>query len=265
VVDLIDLGVEYLRLERRGVIGWCTIDRPEARNALTAAMYSGLGKALQRATDDPSLEALVLTGTGDVFIPGGDVKAESGEERMIPSQTLPFAAFLNSSIPVVSAINGVCQASGLLFAMLSDVSVASERATFRAPELLVGVPDTWLAAVLPTHVGMGRARELVVTGRRIDAIEAQSIGLISRVVEHDRLDEAAETVALDILETAPKARMQWKHAANLRYGAIDEVAFDAATSSPEIAEGMAAFIERRPAAWSRRATQRMYQDRLRDT
>ncbi len=255
MTELIDLGVEHLRFERRGVVAWCTIDRPEARNALTKFMYRGLGEALQRTIDDPNLDALVITATGNVFIPGGDVESESGEEKMIPSQTVPFRAFRDSPVPVITAINGACQASGLLFAMLSDVSVASDRATFRAPELLVGVPDTWLAAVLPAHVGMGRARELVMTGRKIDAIEAQMIGLISRVVDHDRLHEVTQEVVLDILETAPEARRQWKQAANARYGTIDEAILDGATSGPEVAEGVAAFLERRPPSWSRRASQ----------
>jgi enoyl-CoA hydratase/carnithine racemase len=248
------LGVEHLRFERRGSVAWCTIDRPAARNALTSAMYIGLGEALERTTRDPDLEALVITALGDVFIPGGDVKDNSAGAKMVPSQTVPFAAFRDAVVPVVTAINGLCQASGLLFAMLSDIAIASVRATFRAPELFVGVPDTWLAALLPAHVGMSRARELVMTGRKIDATEAHAIGLVSKVVDHDRLQEAAQEIVLEILETAPEARKQWRRAANALYGAVDEETLDRATAGPEAVEGMAAFLEHRPPAWSRRAS-----------
>ena len=82
---------------------------------------------------------------------------------------------------MVAAVNGICQAGGLLIAMLSDIAVASDRATFRVPELLRGIPDATYAAVLPAHVGMAVARDLLLTGRRFDAAEAQRLGVISRV------------------------------------------------------------------------------------
>jgi enoyl-CoA hydratase/carnithine racemase len=168
---------------------------------------------------------------------------------LLGMDVLPFSALRHSAAPIVSAINGLCQGGGLMTALLSDVAVASERATFRAPELLRGVADSWYAAVLPAHVGIARARELVLTARRIDAVEAERIGLIARVVPHDELLDTAEQIATRILETAPIARAQWKRMVNGQYGWVDEPTFAASVRAPECAEGFKAFVEKRPPSW----------------
>lgn len=248
-----DLGTRYLRLERQGRVAWCRIERPEVRNAISPAMYVGLGRAIAAANNDPDIDALVITGTGDVFIPGGDLGGgEEGPTDVRPSAILPWPAFLASQVPIVTAINGICFASGVMFALLSDVAVASDRATFRVPELVRGVPDLWLAAVLPAHVGVGRARELALTNRKIDATEARAIGLVERVVEHDRLEEAADAAVHEILETAPAARNLVRQAMNARYPTVDLMSMDRAMTGPEVEEGFSAFIEKRPTSWSPR-------------
>ena len=161
-----DLGTPYLRLERRGPLAWCIIDRPEARNALTAVMYFGIRRAVDLVNSDPDLHALILTGTGDVFCPGGDLRRDRSEDdgtmvELLGSDVLPFEAIRRSAAPVVSAINGLCQGGGLTIAMLSDVSVASERASFRGPELLRGIADTYYAQIMPMHVGIALTRSHV--------------------------------------------------------------------------------------------------------
>ena len=93
-------------------------------------------------------------------------------------------AIRDSDAPVVAAVNGICQAGGLLIAMMADIAVASDQATFRVPELLRGIPDATYAAALPAHVGIAVARDLLLTGRSFDAAEALRIGLLSRVVAH---------------------------------------------------------------------------------
>src|SRR5579859_1247853 len=194
-----DLGAGGLRFERDGVIGWCIIDRPAARNALTPAMYFGIKRAVRLVNQDAELAALIITGTGDVFAPGGDLggRREPGDEPVpdIGHDILPFLSIRDSRAPVVAAVNGICQAGGLLIAMLSDICVASERATFRVPELLRGIPDATYAAVLPAHVGIAVARDLLLSARKFDAAEARRLGVISRVVSHDQLREAAITAA----------------------------------------------------------------------
>lgn len=250
-----ELGTPHLRLERRGPIAWCTIDRPAKRNALTPAMYFGLKRAVRLVNVDPDLAALVITGIDDVFSPGGDLggRVEAGEEPVpegLGLEVLPFLAVRDSRAPVIAAVNGLCQGGGLLIAMLSDVAVVSDRATFRAPELLRGIPDAFYAAALPAHVGIAVARDLLLSGRVLDAAEAQRVGLISRVVAHDQLGPAAAEAADQVLRSAPEARAHVKRMLNERYGSIDlQTMALALETSDEMREGMRAFIEKRAPRW----------------
>jgi enoyl-CoA hydratase/carnithine racemase len=249
-----DLGASGLRLERDGPIAWCVIDRPEARNALTPAMYFGIKRAVRLVNRDPDLAALIITGAGDVFAPGGDLggRSQPGDQPLpdIGHDILPFLEIRDSRAPVVAAVNGICQAGGLLIAMLADIAVVSDRATFRAPELLRGIPDATYAAVLPAHVGIAVARDLLLSGRRFDAAEALALGVISRVVPHDQLRAAAVEAVREILQTPPMARMHVKRMLNERYGLIDyQTMFWALEESPEPREGMLAFMEKRPPSW----------------
>ena len=249
-----ELGASGLRFERDGVIAWCTIDRPEARNALTPAMYFGIRRAVTLVNRDPDLAALIITGTDDVFAPGGDLggRTDEGDAEVpdIGADILPFLPIRDSRAPVVAAVNGICQAGGLLIAMAADIAVVSDRATFRVPELLRGIPDASFAAFLPAHVGVAVARDLLLSARRLDAAEAQRIGLVSRVVPHDELRDAARNAAREILRTPPMARMHVKRMLNERYGLVDyQTMFWALDESPEPREGMAAFMEKRPPSW----------------
>jgi len=249
-----ELGTPALRFEREGSIAWCVIDRPAARNALTPAMYYGVKRAVSLVNSDPDLAALIITGTGDVFAPGGDLggRSEAGESwpDAVGSDVLPFLAVRDSRAPVVAAVNGLCQGGGLLIAMMADIAVASDRATFRVPELLRGIPDATYAAVLPAHVGVAVARDLMLSARRVDAVEAVRIGLISRLAPHDELRSAALEATRQILQTAPDARLHFKRMLNERYGTIDHpTMFWALEHSPEPREGMQAFMEKRQPNW----------------
>lgn len=250
-----DVGTRSLRLEREGPILWCTLDRPHARNALTPAMYFGIKRAVRLVNADPELRALILTGTGDVFAPGGDLggRYEPGDAHVPQGMTyeiLPFVAIRESMAPVIAAVNGICQAGGLLIAMMADVAVVSERATFRVPELLRGIVDATYAAVLPAHVGMAQARDLLLTARPIDAAEALRIGLVSRVVPHEALREEALKAAGEILRTAPEARAHVKRMLNQQYAPIDyETMFASLAHGQEPREGMQAFMEKRQPNW----------------
>jgi enoyl-CoA hydratase len=249
-----ELGTTNLRFEREGPIAWCVIDRPHARNALTPAMYFGIKRAVRLVNADADLAALIITGTGDVFAPGGDLggRTEPGDEPTpdIGSDILPFLAIRDSRAPVIAAVNGICQAGGLLIAMMADIAVISDQATFRVPELLRGIPDATYAAALPAHVGVAVARDLLLSGRRFDAAEAQRIGLLSRMVPHDQLRSAALAAAKDVLQTPPDARVHTKRMLNERYGNIDyQTMFWALDHSDEPREGMNAFMEKRRPRW----------------
>ena len=248
------LGTSNLRLERDGPLAWCVIDRPSARNALTPAMYYGIRRAVQLVNRDPDLAALIITGVGDVFAPGGDLggRSEEGDEPIpdIGADILPFLAIRDSRAPVIAAVNGICQAGGLLIAMMADIAVASDQATFRIPELLRGVPDATYAAALPAHVGLAVARDLLLSGRPFDAAEAQRLGVISRVVPHEEVRSAAVEAAKQVLRTPPDARVHLKRMLNERYGTIDyQTMFWALNHSPEPREGMRAFMEKRKPNW----------------
>jgi len=250
-----DLGTANLRFEREGSVAWCVIDRPAARNALTPAMYYGIKRAVRLVNADPELGALIVTGVGDVFAPGGDLGGRSEPGDTLPphvgEDVLPFLEIRNSRAPVIAAVNGICQAGGLLIAMMSDIAVASDRATFRVPELLRGIPDAFYASALPAHVGVAVARDLMLTGRRFDAAEAQRLGVITRVVPHDELRAAALDAARQVMRTPPDARTHVKRMLNERYGFIDtQTMFWATYYSPEMREGMRAFMEKREPDWA---------------
>lgn len=253
-MERVDLGTPFLRCEVDGHLAWCTIERPQARNALTSAMYYGIKRAVAFVNRREHPTALILTGTGDVFAPGGELRGKQEDENpalagLSAGDVVPFEAIRTSPAPVVAAVNGIAFGGGLLIAMLSDVAVASERATFRAPELLLGIADTGYAAYLPPHIGLARARDLLFTGRRVAAPEALAIGLVARVVSHDRLLDEARQVAEDILRTGPDARLHVKRILNGGYGNVDRMTFEASVFGPEAREGMRAFAEKRSPGW----------------
>lgn len=250
-----DLGTPFLRLEREGHLAWCTIDRPESRNALSAAMYFGIKQAVRFVNGLQEPAALLITGVDDVFAPGGELRGVVEDPNPVVDQLgtgelLPFEAVRESAAPVVSAVNGICQGGGLIIAMLSDVAVASERATFRAPELLRGIADTGYAAYLPAQIGVANARDLLLTGRKLDAEEALRMGLVSRVVPHEHLRDEAIAAAESILRTAPEARLHVKRILNERYGHVDRMTMDwSIFRGGEAREGMRAFAEKRSPEW----------------
>ena len=247
-------GTQFLRLERRGSIAVLTVDRPHRRNAMTPAMYFGVRYAVDRVNRSDDLAALVITGSGDVFIPGGDLGGDQEDSwadlaRLLHMDNVPFDAIRHSAKPVVSAVNGICQGGGLIIAMLSDVAVASTSATFRAPEIFRGIADTGYSAILPGQIGIPRARDMLLTGRTVDAPTAESWGMVTRLVEpgHE-LDEAIE-IAKQIARGAPGARGTVKREINKQYEILDRMSMDDSLYGPEPIEGFDAFKERRNPAW----------------
>jgi enoyl-CoA hydratase len=248
------LGTKHIRFERNGPLARCVIDRPEKRNAMTASMYFAVRYASNHVDAIDELAGLIVTGTGDVFIPGGDLSQQSDDEwcgigGLLFMDVCPFDALRQAAKPVVSAINGICQGGGLVIAMLSDVSVASDRATFRAPELLRGIADTNYAQLLPRQIGPARARDMLLTGRTLDAEEALQWGLISRVVPHEDLQNAANLALIEVCRTAPNARADMKRSFDQYYGLYDRIGMLNSLRGPEAAEGYLAFVERRNPSW----------------
>jgi len=248
------LGTQFLRFERHGPLAHVVVDRPEARNALTPAMYFGLRYAIDHVNRSPELAGLLVTGTGDVFMPGGDMGGANEDgwadlPTLLGMDNTPFDAVRRSVKPIVTAVNGLAQGGGLMIALLCDVAVASERATFRSPELLRGIGDTNYAQVLPRQIGPARARDMLMTGRVVTATEAEAWGLVARVVPHERLLDEARTALEACCRTAPSARFDVKRTLHEYYGQYDRMAMDASLSGDEMVEGYRAFKERRSPAW----------------
>ena len=247
------LGTPYLRFERHGAFAQVVVDRPAARNALTAAMYWGIRYAVQHVERDPDLAGLLITGTGEVFIPGGDLSQRGVDNWMDFSQLLmdvtPFDTLRQASKPVVCAVNGICQGGGLMIALCSDLAVVSERATFRVPELLRGIADTYYSQMLFRTIGPVRTRDLMLTGRTLSAAEALDWGMVARVAPHEQLlDQATEALAM-ICRTAPGARGDIKRSIDAQLGLYDRIAMRESVQGDEAREGYLAFKQRRSPAW----------------
>ena len=248
------LGTQFLRFERHGPLAHVIVDRPEARNALTPAMYFGIRYAVDHVNRDGDLAGLLITGTGDVFMPGGDLGGANEDgwadlPTLLGMDNTPFDAVRRSAKPVVTAVNGLAQGGGLMISLLSDVAVASDRATFRAPELLRGIGDTNYAQVLPRQIGPARARDMLLTGRVVSAAEAEAWGLVARVVPHEQLLDEAGAALEACCRTAPSARFDVKRTLHEYYGHYDRMAMDASISGDEMVEGFRAFKERRSPSW----------------
>jgi enoyl-CoA hydratase/carnithine racemase len=156
---------------------------------------------------------------------------------------------LESEKIVVAKVNGITQAGGLLVVAACDLAIASERATFKCPEALVGLWEPYGPALLVPQIGLKRAKRMLLTCETIDSAEAERIGLINRVVPHEELDSATEELIERLLATGPRARYMFKRMTNEHIGEFDTATVVEALSSEEGREGMAAFAEKRRPNW----------------
>ena len=249
------LGTPFLTLRREGPFAVVTLDRPEARNAMTPAMYFGIRYAIGLVEGDDNLAGLLITGTGDVFAPGGDLGGGDGSDNWLTfgsalaMDVTPFESLRQSVKPVVSAVNGLCQGGGLQIALCSDMAVVSDRATFRVPELYRGIADTYYSQMLARLIGPVRTRDLMFTGRTLSAQEAADWGMVARVVPHDELGAASREVLAQVCRTAPKARAVVKSSLDNYLGLFDRIGMKASYSGDEAVEGFLAFKGRRSPEW----------------
>ena len=205
------MDYQDLRSERRGEVEILTLDRPEARNALTFRTYAELEHAVRETT----ARCLVITGAGSAFCSGDDVRQVMGGgdgkagERLAaaaPRLTPAAGALLATDVPVIAAVNGAAVGWGMELALLADLRVASERARFGELFVLRGLCcDVAGLGRLAALVGRERAAELLFTGEIIDAARALEIGLVSRVVPHEKLLPEALALAQRIAANPPLA------------------------------------------------------------
>ncbi len=251
---------ENVLVEIDGAVAVVTINRPAALNALDAATLTALAAAVQQLGEGGQARAAVLTGAGEkAFVAGADIAAM---EKMSAVEGRAFSRFGQDvfaalealPIPVIAAVNGFALGGGLELALACDLILAGEKARFGQPEINLGiVPGFGGTQRLPRRIGIARARELIYSGRMIDAQEAVRIGLASRVVAAAELLAAARALAAELAGKAPIAIQQAKAAINA--GADLDLAnacryesetFAVCFGTEDRAEGMRAFLEKRP-------------------
>jgi enoyl-CoA hydratase/carnithine racemase len=255
-LDPPDFGSSGIVASVDGRVLHLRIARPERRNAFSLGMYRALKRAAVWADREAELDAVCITGTGEWFGAGGDMGGRSedavdlGVEWDAVDQ-FPFRHVERCSKPWVAKINGLCHAGGIDLVLHCDVTVASDRARFRVPELLRGIPDPFMASRLAAAVGIARARYLFFTAAELTGAEAEAMGLVGKVVPHDQLDAHVEWVLTQIARTGPAARASIKRDMNRRLPAADTALFHDSIQSAEMREGMAAFLEKREPKWPR--------------
>jgi enoyl-CoA hydratase/carnithine racemase len=252
---------EAVRYEVVDGVAWLTIDRPEARNALSQDVRDGLWAGVRRFNDDAAAGVLVLTGAGDrAFCAGGDLKemAQLSLEVPPPDFVPYFGRNVEVPKPTIAAVNGVAYAGGFLLAQMCDLVVAADTARFAITEVKVGRGTPW-AAPLPWLIPPRVAMELLLTGDPIDAARAREVGLVNEVVPPAELHEATQRLATTILANAPLSVRAAKRTIYLAAGTLHTDVLDQADRiwdpvyrSADAQEGPAAFREKRPPRWQGR-------------
>jgi len=252
--------IEY---ELRGHIGIITIDRPEARNALTFTTYAELADAV----DTTTARCLVITGRDPAFCSGDDVKqvmvaasADLQRADREPCLTPAAGSLLRTDVPIIAAVNGAAVGWGMELALMADIRIASRRAKFGELFVKRGLCcDVAGLARLVELVGRERAAELLFTGRMIDADEARDMRLVSRVVPHDELLATALDLADEIADNPPLAVQALKRGLRTALDPDwDDLGRWVSSTLAELfrtddhREGVAAFLEKRPANYTGR-------------
>ena len=250
-------------VEQRGRVGWITLNRPEALTALNSTLVSELAHAASVFDADEQIGAIVLTGSARAFAAGADIKEMADKTPVEMSLRNPFAGleeFSRVRTPVVAAVAGYALGGGCELAMTCDIILAADTATFGQPEINLGViPGLGGTQRLTRAVGYYKAAELVLTGRTMDATEAERAGLVSRGVpagdllaEAERVAEAIASKSLPVAYAAKealRASQETTAAEGLRF---ERALFTSLFALDDQKEGMAAFREKRAANFTHR-------------
>ena len=240
-----------------------TLNRPAAANAFSQALVRELRAALAELRAEPALTSLVLTGAGEkAFSAGADLKERRG---MTLDETRAFLVDLNALMdevaafpaPVIAAINGVAFGGGLELALACDFRLAAESAQLGLPEVRLGIiPGAGGTQRLTRLCGLARAKHLILTGKRIDAYEAEVMGIVSEVVPASDLRTATDRLTALLALAGPLALAQAKRAIDEGFGrplaeglAVERAAYEVVLGSEDRNEGLAAFAEKRKPVW----------------
>ena len=258
------MNYEFTKIERHGHILSVTMNRPNVYNAVHGPMHHELAALWDEFSTDPDLWVAVLTGAGDkAFCAGNDLKFTAQDGRA----TLPSSGFSGLSQrydlekPIIAAVNGFAMGGGFETALSCDIIIASEQATFALPEVKVG----FFAAAsgvqrLSRYIGRLGAQEMMITGRRVGAVEAMQLGFVNSVVPHETLMEVAMAKAAEITRVSPSAVKATKRVLNdmtKREQLPESLAFSREviadlSKTEDFKEGVQAFVEKRKPKWVNR-------------
>lgn len=252
---------ELVRTEDRGPVRHLFLNRPEKRNAFNGELVVAVGDALAAAADDPAVRCVVVRGEGPMFSSGMDLSAlgavAEAPEHLRAFRRQCIEAFDRAEEmpkPTIALIHGACIGGAMELALACDLRVAAADAVMGLPETRIGlIPDVGGSSRLPAIVGLGRAKELIMTGRFIDGATAESIGLVNRVAPADGLEDALQGLVDELMACAPiavgLAKRVMDAAAKPALAATLELEValqQICASSADFAEGAAAFAEKRP-------------------
>jgi enoyl-CoA hydratase/carnithine racemase len=249
--------VSLIAAEQRGPVGLARLNRPDARNALSPDLMEELAALLERWDEDPDVRCIVIAGGDEWFAAGADIKAmvERSFQEVLGAQSARFWPRLAAvRTPLVAAVSGYALGGGCELALACDMIVASESAEFGQPEILLGIiPGGGGTQRLARVVGKQRAMELVLTGKRIHAAEAERLGIVNQVAPSDGWLDAALELAAVVAQRPPLAVRFAKQAVlaadDTPLGAgleQERRLFELAMATEDRVEGMTAFVEKRP-------------------
>lgn len=256
---------EPLHIERRGAAAWLILNRPGSGNTIDVTLAQALGAAAHECASDTSVRSVVITGAGALFCGGGDIRAftaSGSPAQAIDAITsrlhLAIEALVALPKPIVTLVNGPAAGAGLGLALLGDIVLAARSAHFTSAYTAIGLtPDGGTSWLLPRLIGLRRAAEMVLTNRRVDAEEAERIGLITRMVDDDQLETEGGAVA-DRFATsaiAAIAKARFLLATSPGRSLHDHLTIEARTIAASAAEaegeeGIASFVGKRPPRYS---------------
>lgn len=254
-----------LELESVGAVRWVWMNRPAVHNALNEAMIDELCETFLDLGEDPEVRVVVLAGRGKSFSAGGDIEymrrqGEAPRETNLATArglAQMFRIIAGCARPTIARVNGAAMGGGMGLVTACDIAVASSAAAFAASEVRLGLIPSTIAPYVVRAIGPRQASRLFVTGERIDAAHAQRIGLVHEVVEPDQLDARVQVIVDALLAGAPGAQRDAKKMIDAvadrpitrELMEVTAVAIADRRSDPEAAEGLSAFLEKRPPDW----------------
>jgi enoyl-CoA hydratase len=254
---------QTILVETRGRVGLVTLNRPEARNALNSTLVGELNTALDEFERDAGIGCVVITGSEKAFAAGADIKEMSGlsyPQTYLDDFITSWDRVASRRKPIIAAVAGFALGGGCELAMMCDFIIAADTAQFGQPEIRLGVmPGAGGTQRLTRLVGKGKAMEMCLTGRMMDAQEAERSGLVSRVVPASELLSEVLTAAETVASMSLPIAMMTKESVNRAYETtlaegirFERRVFHAMFATADQKEGMAAFVAKRPAAFQNR-------------